>query len=52
MDQKKIVFVKTKVVILAFAKTQPITPQNTTHPNHHSSSGVVLLTIDQYTMHT
>jgi hypothetical protein len=40
------------VAIPAFAKTQPTTPQNTAHPNNHKNSGIVLLAIVQYILHT
>ncbi len=48
MAQKESAFVETQVATATFAKTWPTTPQNTTHPNHHSNSNV---TIVQYTLH-
>jgi len=52
MGQKKSTFVETQAIIHAFTKTQPTTPQTTTHLNHHNNSDVVLFSIVQYTLNT
>ncbi len=52
MSQKESTFAETQVTSPAFAKTRLATPQNTAHPNHDNSSGVVLFAIVQYTLHT
>jgi hypothetical protein len=51
MGQKESAFAETWATTPAFAKTRPATRQNTAHPNHHSSTNVVLFAIVQYTLH-
>ncbi len=45
MGQKESAFVETELATPTFAKTWPTTPQNTTHPNHHSNSNVTICSI-------